>query len=508
MAVEGKEPLDSEPEQSPSEAPPSDPDPSDPGPSDAASEASASGLSWWALVGLPAFSVIVIAFALFVVGAPRPYVAARLFGGPLEGQSEYHLRLEAAERLGELETPRELGLQVHARTVDGREAHWGGSTDPQGNAEVDLQFDSPTSGPLTLTIALDRGQAELPDGYVLARGSVTALPQAWRDHVRVGATWTQRSRGELNLRVAPARGVFAVPFHDGLFVEVTRAGKPVAGADIQLSLDGATWLEGGEEGGARRRAVSDERGRVRAELIPDSHVVTVEVKARLEQPRGEALTGRLAWRLPVVPGALDARLEGEPGAQSLVVTSPVEREWAHVALLDRSARWGGGSVALRQTPDGNYRGRWSLPQDFRPDNRWALVSSEADFTSGGTVGWPLNDDSEAPQARLSAREMQLLDGFPAAHARDRSRVTKARWLAVGVALLSGALVLVLLLRRARESQRKLAEHLRLQEALGNAEEGANSTLQAPRYSFTLVLGLICVGLAFLMLGLLVLYRAH
>ncbi|MCA9633566.1 MAG: hypothetical protein KC766_38210 [Myxococcales bacterium] len=494
MAAEGKGPASAEQELRISEPPPSD--------------SGSSGISRWGLVGLPACSVLVVAFALFVVGAPRPYVAARLFGGPLEGQSEYHLRLEVAERLGELESPRRLGLQVHARSDDGREASWGGTTDPQGNAEVDLAFDSQTQGPLALTVTLDQPQAELPAGYVLARGKVTAPERTWRDSVHVGETWTQRSRGELRLRVAPARGVFAVPFHDGLFIEVTRKGSAVAGADLQLSLEGATWLEGGEEGGERRHAVSDERGRVRAELVPDSHVITLEVKARLEQPQGEALTGRLAWRLPVIPGALNARVEGSNDAQSLVISSPVERDRAYVTLLDREGRWGGGSVGLQLAADGNFRGRWSLPENFRTDNRWALVSSESDFTSAGAVGWPLSDSDEAPQPTLSAREMHLLDGFPAAYARDRSRIARARWLAIGVALLSGALMLVLLVRRAQESQRKLAEHLRRQQALGNVEQGADSTLQAPRYSLTLVLALICVGLAFLMLGLLVLYRAH
>ncbi len=494
MAEEGNEPRDSERELSVSEPPPSD--------------TGSSGMSWWGLVGLPAFSVLVIAFALFVVGAPRPYVAARVNGGPLEGQSEYHLRLVVAERLSEVETPRQLALQVLARAPDGREAIWGGATNPQGNAEVDLQFDSPTAAPLALTVSIDQAQAELPTGYVLARGNVTALQSTWRENVRVGETWTKRSPGQLMLRVAPARGVFAVPFHDGLFVEVTRQGKPVAGADLQLSLDGATWLEGGEEGGARRHAVSDERGRVRAELVPDAHVITLEVKARLEQPQGEALTGRLAWRLPVIPGALDAHLEETSELRSLVVSSPIERERAYVALLDKDGRWGGGSVELRRQPDGNYRGRWTLPKTFHTANRWALVSSESDFASAGTVGWPLNDSEGAPQPILQAREMRLLDGFPAAYQRDQSRIARARWLAIGVALLSGALMLVLLLRRAQESQRKLAEHLGRQEALGNAEQGTGSTLQAPRYSLTLVLGLLCIGLAFLMLGLLVLYRAH
>ncbi|MCA9646490.1 MAG: hypothetical protein KC492_37650, partial [Myxococcales bacterium] len=158
--------------------------------------------------------------------------------------------------------------------------------------------------------------------------------------------------------------------------------------------------------------------------------------------------------------------------------------------------------------DGNYRGRWPLPANFRTAKHWALVSSESDFTSAGAVGWPLSDSSESPQPILQAREMHLLDGFPAAYQRDKSRVSRARWLAIGVALLSGALVLVLLLRRAQESQATLAAHLKQQEALGNTERGADASLQAPRYSLTLVLGLICVGLAFLMLGLLVLYRAH
>ena len=110
MAAEGKGPASAEQELRISEPPPSD--------------SGSSGISRWGLVGLPACSVLVVAFALFVVGAPRPYVAARLFGGPLEGQSEYHLRLEVAERLGELESPRRLRRRGTARRSRGTGGGW------------------------------------------------------------------------------------------------------------------------------------------------------------------------------------------------------------------------------------------------------------------------------------------------------------------------------------------------------------------------------------------------
>src|SRR5690606_26160934 len=105
----------------------------------------------WVLTALPALTVLVLAFALFVVGASRPYVSARVYGGPLVGQAEYHLRLAVAERMGEVESPRQLGVRVTASASDGREASWGGVSDPQGNAEVDLRFDAPTAGPLELS---------------------------------------------------------------------------------------------------------------------------------------------------------------------------------------------------------------------------------------------------------------------------------------------------------------------------------------------------------------------
>lgn len=469
--------------------------------------------SRWLLTALPALTVLVLAFALFVVGASRPYVSARVYGGPLAGQAEYHLRVAVAERMGEVESPRQLGLRVHARAADGREATWGGISDPQGNAEVDLRFDAPTAGPLELSVQLDSAQAELPAGFLLAQGKAEPSLEAWEAGLTRGVTWSQRSRGELALRVSAERGTFAVPFEDWLWVEVTHKDHPVAGADVELRLEGGAWIVDGKAVGSSRQLATNEDGRLRARLAPEAHVLSLEVRASVEQAEGAPLKGRLAWQLPVLPGALDARLDDQD-PQRLVVRSPVERAEAYVALVDERGRWGGASIKLAPAVDGTSRGEFRLPSATpAPGGRpqvgalWALVSSEPDFRSAGCVGWPLADAHAGPVATLKTSEIKHLDGFPAAYARDQARVARARWLGGGVALLAGLIAVVFLLQRARRSQAKLEAHLAAQEELGNTELGQRGRFQAPAYSWALLLGVLCVGLCFLLLALIALYRA-
>ncbi len=467
----------------------------------------------WVLTGLPALTVLLVAFAVFVVGAPRPYVSARVYGGPLEGQAEYHLRLSVAERSGETESPRQLGLRLNARAADGREAAWGGVSDPQGNAEVALRFDAPTTGPMELSVELDAAQAELPAGLILARGTARASLAEWDAGLTRGATWSQVSKGDLGLRVAAERGTFATPFKDWLWVEVTRLGRPVAGAQVTLQLEGGEWVVDGEPAGSSRQLVTNEHGTLRALLAPETHVLSLEAQASLEQPDAPPLKGGLAWRLPLVPGALDVRPD-DHDPLLLRVRSPIERQEAYVALIDEHGRWGGASVSLFPSPDGTSRGALRLAASQpnaggRPELKhlWALVSSEPDFKSAGCVGWPLADTQAAPAATLKASELHLLDGFPAAFVRDQRRVARARWLGAGVALLSGLIAVVFLLQRAHRSQARLAQHLAAQEQLGDTPDGERARFQAPAYSWGLLLGVLCVGLSFLLLALIALYRA-
>ncbi len=453
----------------------------------------------WLLRGLPVLSVLAVGFALLVVGSPRAYVAARVFGGPTEGASSHHVRLVVAEHTREGERPRELPVRVTATSEAGQTTVVEALTDAQGHAQLEWVWEAPTTGPFTLRVEPADDSPGVSRSHPLAAGVVSTPLAAWRAGLRRGATWSAPSRGELALRVAPGRGAFAVPFRDTLWIEVTRAGRPVAGSHVEVQLTGATLTIDGEDGGRSRQLMSDERGLASTELIADAHTILVDVSARLEQPEGEALMGSLSATLPVIPGAIDLR----PGADdSLVLTSPVERERAFVAWIDEQGRRGGATVPLSPSPDGLWRGALSLPPRAEGEPLgWLLTSSSPELQGGGSVGWPLDDPSAGPLPTLGASELTLLDGFPAAQARAEARVRQARWIAAGIALFSGLIVIALMLEQSRRAAARFNEHLKEQ---ASAEAQANLTVTP--IGLNLVIAALCVGLGFLLLGLLVLYR--
>ncbi|MBX3184098.1 MAG: hypothetical protein KIT72_01135 [Polyangiaceae bacterium] len=453
----------------------------------------------WLLRGLPVLAVLAVGFALLVVGGERAYVAARLFGGPMEDAASYHVRLAVAEHARGEERPRELPVRVTATTDAGQVAEVDAVTDALGHAEIELRFEAPTTGPLAVRVEVAEDQPGLSRGHPLAAGRVHATLAAWQAGLRRGATWSGQSRGELALRVAPGRGAFAVPFRDTLWIEVTRGDRPVAGSHVEVRLTGATLAIDGEEGGRSRQLMSDERGLASTELIADAHTILVDVSARLEQPEGEALTGSISATLPVVPGAIDLR----PGLNdSLVLTSPVEREHAFVAWIDERRRWGGASVPLTPSPDGLWRGALTLPSraEGQPPG-WLLTSSSPELQGGGSVGWPLDDPSAGPLPTLGAAELALLDGFPEARARAEVRVRRARWIAAGIALVSGLIVIALMVEQSRRSAARFNEHLKEQ-----ASAEAQASLEVAPIGLSLIIAALCIGLGFLLLGLLVLYR--
>ena len=76
-----------------------------------------------ALLLLPLATVLVVAFALFVVGAPRAYAGAQLYGGPTEAAPVLAWRLALVERFEEIERPlARKNVRVEAHLNDGRRA--------------------------------------------------------------------------------------------------------------------------------------------------------------------------------------------------------------------------------------------------------------------------------------------------------------------------------------------------------------------------------------------------
>jgi hypothetical protein len=225
-------------------------------------------------------------------------------------------------------------------------------------------------------------------------------------------------------------------------------------------------------------------------VAPLEHVATASIRAQA----ADGATGELRVSLPVVPGALHAEARGE----ELLLKSPIPRDFAYYALVDRGTRHAGGAVAL--SPSGRlWEGRAPLPKiDARP--LWVVVSSEPDLRSGAAVGWPLEAGAEAPPRTLDVYDHLLLDGSKAGFAREQRRLSRVRWTTAALCVVALALTLALLVARVRSADRHIAAHL------GEAGLGAETGTLAPARVWFVAVASLAVVLGFLVLALLVLYR--
>jgi hypothetical protein len=432
------------------------------------------------LYSLPVLTVGVVGFATLVVGAPRPYWGARLFGGPVEGSPRLSWQLQVVERIGEAEAPAPARrARVDATLANGRTLTWQGAVDASGMASVSLEPDAPPGGPVSVHVVSTE-----PKARELGSGRVSLSRDTWLAGARRQGGWVDgKGSGALRISVAPGRGVFAVPFYDPLLIQVRDERGAVGGAQVKLSPDGLDVKAGG--------LVTDEHGRVRVQIAPREHVVSLRVTARREGDEG-------TWfgALPVVPGALHARLN----SGKLWIESPIVHERAYFAILDESARLAGDSVALTPDARGGSGAIVDAP-DFGARRLWCVVSSESDLASPGLVGWPLGEPGpDAPPPRTFAvADHLLLDGLLAGYRAETERRARARLIAavfaVGAALLAAALMML----EARDARARLGRHL---SAAGSDDSEVARVSDSSRRLWVVAVGVLGVMLGFLFLALL------
>jgi hypothetical protein len=440
-----------------------------------------------ALWALPFITVLVVAFAVFVVGAPRPYLGARVFGGPTVGVKRLALRVAAVERFAETEQPARAGeLLVEASTHGGR-ASYRGAVDDEGAAQVVLELRVPAQAGIRLVVRW------LADGRdrLLADGTFALSATDWARTARRRGGWLRgQQSGALAVRVAPARGAFAVPFSDPLLIEVRSAAGPTPRARLSFSPEGL------QIGDARERELrTDALGFARLRLAPLDHAVALDIEAHST----EGATGTLYTMLPVVPGALHATLDGG----GLRIASAVVRDRAYFSLVTQSARLGGGTAHL--VPDA--RGGAAAIVDVHrllegtDGDVWAVVSSEPDLRTRSAVGWPVRV-GEQPARTFDVPDSLLLDGMRRGFDEDMARRQRARLLA-GVFTLFALLLIVTLMRyRVRAAEHQLSEHLR--EAGASPEEVEGT--QPPRTGVALLVAALCLALGFVVILLVALLR--
>lgn len=433
----------------------------------------------WPLYALPVAVVMIVAFALVTAGSTQPYRVARVWGGPTDAE-RLSLRLEVfevTEDLGGGHAENAVGRgQVSVQLRAGRlEAVRRVELDVEGGAEAAFDL-AGAARPLEVSVE--------SDGAVLAAGTIALDAARWAAAARRRGGWTELAAGPYQLRVAPARGVLAVPFEEELWLDVRRAGAPVANALVTLEVSGARV--------AVNQVRTDAQGRAVFRVAPDEHLPT----ARVHIVDGD-MEQRTAFGLAVVPGALSATLsDGE-----ILVEAPVPRDLAYFALVTPNERLLGGRLPLKPDGRGGSSARVPLPNlGVAPTH--AVVASERDLRSTAAVGWPLGVTPAGEPARsFDAVEALLLDGGPRAVLRERARRTRVRWITGAFVAVACLIEVAMLLALTRRGDRALDAHL---ERSGLPAEDAERL--APRRSPAVLLALFAVAVGFLVMALVAILR--
>jgi hypothetical protein len=427
----------------------------------------------WPLYVLPVATVAVVTLALVTGGGARPVRVARVWGGPTTAE-RVSVRAEVFDLLDERgavhEVPVSSGqvtLKLHAPGFD---AVRSAALDVEGSAE--FAFEPPERArPLDLAVA--------EAGSELGRGRIELEPEPWAEAARRRGGWAVTRAGEFEVRVAPERGALAVPFEERLLLGVMRAGVAAANLRVHASATGArlTPID----------ATTDAQGRLVLAFAPEEHTVSLTLDLGVA-PAATAVS----FALPVVPGAMRARREGN----ELVIESPVPREVAYFAVVTPSELLFAGRVTLSADARGQSSARVPLPP-LGAGEHYAVVSSERDLRSAAAVGWPLEPAADGePERTFDAVEALLLDGRPRALLRETRRRARVRWVVAAFSAAALTIELLLLVAFTRKSDRALDAHL-----AGAGVDLEDAQRLAPKRSPAVLVALFAVALGFLLVAL-------
>jgi hypothetical protein len=436
------------------------------------------------LFAAPLSAVLVVLLGV-LAGGDRPFRSARVYGGPTQGLSDLRLRLELGERdrVAEVPVPH-TSFSVVAVEGGQRVARASGRTDEVGVAEVTLRLPRVRDSALELWV-----EAASPDAPPLARGLVLGRGDVFRNGaLRRGGFQQGRHGGDITLSVAPAHGALVTAqggLADELVIFAERNGSPVSKARIGVKLEGAEPAES--------RLETDQLGLARLKLRPSETSVRVALEA-VAEGIGD---GTLAARLDVVQGAIRATRRDD----RLLLESSGAAAVAWIGLFDERKRHGGLHVPLTLAADGRLMAEVPLPPELLSVSPlWAVVSSQPDLASPSAVGWPVARALPPDPRTFDARELRLLDGAAAARAREDKRARRIRLVTAAYAAVALLLTIYLFVRRVRESDADIERHLQR----AGADDAALSI--APNRTARTVLAAACIGLGFLVLALLALFK--
>lgn len=425
------------------------------------------------VIAIPAVAVAIAAAVLLGPGAPRPAVGMRIYGAPVTGARIVALRLLGVERFAGVDEAAALAnMRVEARVApDGTGSGqspagsedtsvWEGGTGKDGVAEARLELRVPRGGAIALRVT--RAGTPLAEGVVsvvaappkvLAPGWLTGIVSAVEGSAggaSLPSTLGERSPSRLAIRVEATRGVLAAPFAERLRVHVGDGAGGPGGTRATLSVTALGAEVKAPHGAATSplALTADARGEAEFVLTPLAYQVDLIITAQ----EGD-LSGRWEGSLPVTPGAIHVA-RGDGGA--LAVVSPAPRERAYLSFWDAVGRVGGAVVPLARDSSGFYRGAVTPAPPPSPGLFTVTAAGDPLELGVGTVAYPLEP---AEGSLTPPRLAQILDGVPAAEARERARASAARRAALFVIVTAAALTVLLLLREGYASQRRLEAHL-------------------------------------------------
>jgi hypothetical protein len=334
---------------------------------------------------LPVLAVAPAGVSLLGLGRERPVLAARVLGGPLT----------------ELYTATELSLAVQTIVVDGPDRRTvpvaiavrrapnepvlgSGMTDAEGVLELTVPGLC-TAGSCSVSIEEKATTVNLASGRLLT-------PRPWPSLPEAGTGWLRSApSAAFPVRAALSNGALAVPFLTELWIEVDGPVPIQVEAETVGAILSASTVQDGSESNTRARATLDPNRRWRLPIRAEEHVVSLRVSAHTQS--GELST--LFAQLPTIAGALWAERRGP----ELLLTSPVPRNTAYVAVVDAKTRLWGSSATLVPEADGTARASLALPaflvQPAAP--LWAVVASEPEKRGASSVGWPIIASAPLPQ---------------------------------------------------------------------------------------------------------------
>jgi hypothetical protein len=410
-----------------------------------------------------------------ISGGMRPFRSARVYSGPTQGITDLSLRVELGLRDRVVEVP-VVGEPFSVSVVEGgqRVASARGRSDELGSAEVRVLLPRPRDSALELWV-----EAVGPGLPPLARGLVLGRTAAFRAAAtRRGGFQSGRRSGDIELAVAPSHGAVIIAqgaLDDELVVRAQRDGKPLAALRVHMKLEGAEPAES--------ELQTDASGLARVRVRPSAPVLHVTLAAT--QAGSE---GTLSARLEVVQGAIRATRHGE----RLLLESSGAASAAFLGFFDEQRRFAGLHAALTQAPDGRLSAELAWPSGLTSSPMWVITSSQPDLASPSAVGWPMAGTEPDPKT-FDARELLLLDGAPQARRREERRARRIRLVTAAYGSLALLMTLVLFVRRVREAERDIEQHLR-SSGLEPEAQGVMPT----RRGWSL-LAAACIGLGFVVL---------